>query len=139
MRTTNSQLSQWETMISDAKASGLSRKAWCEAHGISLRQFYYRCVKVREATASSCLNDVDPATGQEARLCMTADSPVFCEISHVCNTAITSQQRADPDFVPELVLHAGNYQIFVNASTTASTLSMELSVLSREFHQASTP
>ena len=79
----------------------------CEAHGISLRQFYYRCVKVREATASSCLNDVDPATSQEARLCMTADSPVFCEISHVCNTAITSQQRADPDFVPELVLHVG--------------------------------
>lgn len=45
----NLNLRQWAQDLADWKASGLTRKQWCELHNLSLSAYDYRCKRVRKA------------------------------------------------------------------------------------------
>ena len=50
-------LSQWQRLVNQQKASGLSIRRWCQQNALTEQQFYYRLRQVREAvldTIESC-------------------------------------------------------------------------------------
>jgi hypothetical protein len=42
-------LQQWASDMVDCQNSRLTRKQWCELHGININTFSYRCTRVRHA------------------------------------------------------------------------------------------
>ncbi|MCH4006285.1 MAG: hypothetical protein LKE86_10110 [Eubacterium sp.] len=42
-------LQQWASDMVDFQNSRLTRKQWCEVHGININTFGYRCTRVRHA------------------------------------------------------------------------------------------
>ncbi|MCH4006160.1 MAG: hypothetical protein LKE86_08245 [Eubacterium sp.] len=42
-------LQRWASDMADYQNSRLSRKQWCEVHGININTFGYRCTRVRHA------------------------------------------------------------------------------------------
>lgn len=43
----NMNVHQWAQDMAEQKASGLTRKQWCDSKGIQLSTYDYRCKKVR--------------------------------------------------------------------------------------------
>ena len=50
--TTEVRLQQWSSAIAECNNSGMTKKEWCRQNGMSLKTFYYRQRKVRQATYS---------------------------------------------------------------------------------------
>ena len=46
-------LQQWAERISECQASSMTVVAWCEAHDINVKTYYYWLRKVREATVEN--------------------------------------------------------------------------------------
>ena len=46
-------LQQWAERISECQASPMTVAAWCEAHDINIKTYYYWLRKVREATVEN--------------------------------------------------------------------------------------
>lgn len=46
-------LKQWAERISECQASSMTVVAWCEAHDINVKTYYYWLRKVREATVEN--------------------------------------------------------------------------------------
>ena len=46
-------LQQWAERISECQASTMTVAAWCEAHDINIKTYYYWLRKVREATVEN--------------------------------------------------------------------------------------
>lgn len=57
-------LQEWNAMVQDRAASGLSIKAWCMEHGISENVYYYRLKMLRKAACAAFEQVHEPALAE---------------------------------------------------------------------------
>ena len=51
-------LQQWAERISECQASSMTVSAWCDAHDINIKTYYYWLRKVREVTVEYLLHNI---------------------------------------------------------------------------------
>ena len=81
--TENLNLHRWAQDMADCKASGLTRKQWCNSRNMSLSTYDYHCKRVRMAFESKLHENNDSATAivpaeSEA---VSSCSPVFAKVN----------------------------------------------------------
>ncbi|MDR1815592.1 MAG: hypothetical protein LBR00_02785 [Clostridiales Family XIII bacterium] len=79
-------IAEWTCLIRECVGSGMTTKAWCEAHGIKKRKYYYWLRKVREAAIETSLalggadSDADSGAAALAAADASASAPEFVRI-----------------------------------------------------------
>lgn len=107
-------LQQWQEIISNCNASGMSKKAWCEQNGIGQKTFYYWQRRVRQEVYHQ-MNPLPSATKQPP-------VPVFAEIQSVAEN--TSMNRESP-----AVIRKGDIAIEISDNVSAGLLSRLMEAL----------
>jgi hypothetical protein len=69
---------KWEALIKSFKTSGLSRKVFCEQHGISPGSFYYHRRKLEEKAAPSKFYPLVATCREES----TSSEEITLELPH---------------------------------------------------------
>lgn len=78
----NLNLRQWAQDLADWKASGLTRKQWCELHNLSLSAYDYRCKRVRKALQEANRQTESGVTSMVAAKQETSeDRPIFAKVN----------------------------------------------------------
>ena len=111
---------QWEQIVAECNAAGISKKEWCAKNGIPEKSFYYWQRRIRQqiAAKSSC----EPAD----EISVTSSSFVELPIS----PSLPSEPKLPvPDLSPELMLQIGDCQLFIDGRVQEQTLSTVLKVL----------
>ena len=63
-------LQKWASDMVDCQNSRLTRKQWCEVHGININTFGYRCTRVRRAA-----EEYEQQNDEQSRFVMVPVSP----------------------------------------------------------------
>ena len=119
----NMNVRQWAQDMADQKASGLTRKQWCDSKGIQLSTYDYRCKKVRKVLEEELQEKqadstaIVPADGKA----VPEDEPVFAKVS-------LHAPRHSSSGVNVLLAHA---EISIAPDTPAEHVRMVLEVLAR--------
>ena len=78
----NLNLRQWAQDLADWKASGLTRKQWCEMHNLSLSAYDYRCKRVRKALQEAKQEAESPVTTIVPAKQETSEAgPIFAKVN----------------------------------------------------------
>ena len=90
--TENLNLHRWAQDMADCKASGLTRKQWCNSRNMSLSTYDYHCKRVRMEFESKLHENNDPATAivpaeSEA---VSSCSPVFAKVNLQTSKEVSS-------------------------------------------------
>ena len=81
-------IQQWVQDMKDQRSSGLSQQAWCQAHGINLNTYQYRCKRVRRAMSRTGCEQKPPQ--EDLPLCANTAEPVFAKVSLIAPPAPVS-------------------------------------------------
>ena len=79
----NMNLHQWAKDMAEQKASGLTRKQWCELKGMQLSTYDYRCKRVRnvlEEKLQEKQNDIHAIVAAEGQPVPDSE-PVFAKVN----------------------------------------------------------
>lgn len=78
----NLNLRQWAQDLADWKASGLTRKQWCQMHNLSLSAYDYRCKRVRKALQEANRQTESGVTSMVAAKQETSEGgPIFAKVN----------------------------------------------------------
>lgn len=93
--TENLNLHQWAQDMADCKASGLTRKQWCDSRNMPLSTYDYHCKRVRRAFKAKLHENNDSATAivpaeSEA---VSSCAPVFAKVNLQASKAASSGIR----------------------------------------------
>jgi hypothetical protein len=111
---------QWEQIVAEGNAAGISKKEWCAKNGIPEKSFYYWQRRIRKQIAAK--NSCEPAD----EISVTSSS--FVELP--MNPSPPSEPKLPvPDLSPELMLQIGDCQLFIDGRVREQTLSTVLKVL----------
>ena len=111
---------QWEQIVAEGNAAGISKKEWCAKNGIPEKSFYYwqRRFRKQIAEANAC----------EPMDTISETSSSFVELP--MNPPTTSDLKLPaPDLSPELMLQIGDCQLFIDGRVKEQTLSTVLKVI----------
>ena len=101
-------LSQWAAQIRDCtnRPADMKVSDWCQMHGITKANYYYRMKRVRQA----CLDAA------------SADHPEFAELTIPETIKAETLGSAVPDQRPSAVLHSGSVSANVYENTSEDFL-----------------
>ncbi len=105
---------QWKLIIEECLASGMSKRAWCEANGVSDKQFYYwQRVLRREAyldmqSSQKSLPDKVPSTSSFIEL---KQPPVEQPLNGGSET-----------FRPDVIVRSGDFVVEISNSASDNLL-----------------
>ena len=111
---------QWEQIVAEGNAAGISKKEWCAKNGIPEKSFYYWQRRIRQqiAAKNSCKSADE----------ISVTSSSFVELP--MNLSQPSEPKLPvPDLSPELMLQIGDCQLFIDGRVQEQTLSTVLKVL----------
>ena len=108
---------QWEQIVAECNAAGISKKEWCAKNGIPEKSFYYWQRRIRQqiAAKNSC-KSADEITSSFVELPISPSPP-------------SEPKLPVPDLSPELMLQIGDCQLFIDGRVQEQTLSTVLKVL----------
>lgn len=101
-------LREWAEIMRQRTASGLSIKAWCEAHGIGRQQYFYWQRKLREAACSELSGRTPSSETQlvpsgwarlESQAAVSAEPGITIEID---GFRVTATASTDPALLAEV-------------------------------------
>lgn len=98
----NLNLRQWAQDLADWKASGLTRKQWCEMHNLSLSAYDYRCKRVRKALQEANQQTESGVTSMVAAKQETSEGgPIFAKVNFRQANAVSGirMKLSDVEFV----------------------------------------
>ena len=111
---------QWEQIVAEGNAAGISKKEWCAKNGIPEKSFYYWQRRIRQqiAAKNSCKSADE----------ISVTSSSFVELP--MNLSQPSEPKLPvPDLSPELMLQIGDCQLFIDGRVKEQTLSTVLKVI----------
>lgn len=110
--TTGYREQKWAGIMQECRNSGLSNRAWCQEHGISIKTFYYWQNKLRRTAAEQI------------------------RVKSAVSLAIQEQQTIVPVILPErestslnipaVIIQKGDLRIEINKGTSDTTVSAVL-------------
>lgn len=111
---------QWEQIVAECNAAGISKKEWCAKNGIPEKSFYYwqRRIRKQIAEANAC----------EPMDTISETSSSFVELP-VSPPTSPDLKLPTPDLSPELMLQIGDCQLFIDGRVKEQTLSTVLKVI----------
>ena len=110
----------WATLVLECNNSGMSKKAWMEAHHINEKQFYYWQRRLRKEAACEL---------KETALSAAAPAVNFAEISLPPATQTVPVVNEAPAVRVDAVLRAGNMTLEVSNSLSPALLAALLQVM----------
>ena len=114
------QIHEWEKIFQKAKESGMSKRAFCKANGISRNSFFSWQKIVRNYTK----NDYSG----ENQLSEDAELPVFCEVRPIDDEPKESQAMTARESA-KVIINLEEYQICVMDEFEETTLLKVLRVI----------
>ena len=101
----------------------MSKAQWCEANGIDRRQFYYwqrslRREAAKKEEAAMIISQPDEVTRRE-----------FVDITSLGRQPGETSYSNITTLVPELMIKAGDYQVYVSSAVQEPTLRKVLRVI----------
>lgn len=109
-------LQYWLDVIRQCRASGLTNRAWCEQHNVSLKSYYYWIAKIRKLALEELPrkhNGIHSLDDQSTALLPEASSE-FTEVSLPGRHASHSS--------PAAILHMGTMSIEIFEDTSCELL-----------------
>ena len=110
----------WTALILECNNSGMSKKAWLEAHHVNEKQFYYWQRRLRKEAAGEL---------KEAALSVSLPSVDFAEISPPSVMQTVPMKNDGPPVRADAVLRAGNMTLEVSNSLSPVLLAALLQVM----------
>ena len=108
---------QWEQIVAECNAAGISKKEWCAKNGIPEKSFYYWQRRIRQQIAAK-------------NSCKSADDISSSFVEFPISPSPASESKLPvPDLSPELMLQIGDCQLFIDGWVQEQTLSTVLKVL----------
>jgi putative transposase len=100
---------QWEQIVAECNAAGISKKEWCAKNGIPEKSFYYWQRRIRQQIAAK-------------NSCKSADdiSSSFVELP-ISPSPASESKLPVPDLSPELLLQIGDCQLFIDGRVQEQT------------------
>ena len=128
---------RWQEIISEALSSGMTKREWCQLHGIRTRQFFYWQNKLRKKALLTQETTPDAAS---KKTCSSEDeTPGFLELTPPEEISITGKAAlAGPSrpergpiesLNPELLLAYGGFQILVGHEIEEDVLKKVIRVI----------
>ena len=110
----------------------ISKRQWCEENGVKIRSLMYWQRKFRLEALVQMENNAVALPASTAGTCV----PVFADVTEKLEEIQAGQATRKypgslPPITPELMIHAGAYQIYVNGSIQLTTLEKVMKVISR--------
>ena len=110
-------LAQWEPIIKECKASGLSVAAWCRENNISAKKFYYWQRRLRAALTGGTTPDApnfQPPSVAKKNTIVEFPTPVI--------TPVTT--------IAPMGLHLNDYTVEINNDATPELITTIMKVMS---------
>ena len=122
-KTKEFRLAEWKKILAEANTSGMSKRAWCKANGISERKLYYWQHRIWQTESTGH----HLSEKQELSVSNSGSLPdnrfVEVDLQSVGDMADSSAYRQTG---PGLVLQCSDCRIFVTEGVSESTLSTVL-------------
>lgn len=126
-------------IITACNASDMNKKEWMRIHNVSPKNFY-RWQKVLRERALSEMEEyrypvLPPCSGELSEQDSSKEASTFVDmtaiISREAEAASKPQMEAvgQKQLVPELMIQAGRYNLYIGSGITESTLAMVLKVI----------
>lgn len=125
-------MKKWAGILQEAAASGMTKVAWCEQHGINRRQFFHWQKKIREFVLEQHPElglSVPDGQIRAANKQMTSSLPIFYELKPQAEVPSIPATNPDSSFAAEAMIQLGQCRVYVGNATSERTLSMILSVI----------
>ena len=110
----------WTSLILECNNSGMSKKAWLQAHHINEKQFYYWQRRLRNEAACEL---------KESALPVAVPSVAFAEISLPSSAQTVPVVNDSPAVRADAILRAGNMTLEVSNSLSPVLLAALLQVM----------
>ena len=110
-------LAQWEPIVKECNASGLSVAAWCRENNISAKKFYYWQRRLRAALTGETTPDApnfQPPSVAKKNTIVELPTPVI--------TPVTT--------IAPVVLHLNGYTVEINNDATPELITTIMKVIS---------
>ena len=118
-------LMRWKEIIVACNTSGMKKKEWMEANHINSKSFYRMQKEIREYELEKMplprLSEMNSESPQQ-----------FVDITTIVkglDTNRASMDRAGEKLVPEVMLQAGPYNLYIGSGVTEATLATVLKVI----------
>ncbi len=118
-------LMRWKEIIVACNTSGMKKKEWMEANHINSKSFYRMQKEIREYELEKMplprLSEMNAESSQQ-----------FVDITTLVkgmDTNRASTDRAGEKMVPEVMLQAGPYNLYIGSGVTEATLATVLKVI----------
>lgn len=132
--THKARVEQWTQIISacDQREAGISKKVWCEQHNIRLKNFeYWQRVLRKEAIDYQASDSISDNPASDGCLDITDRLLEPSAASQVAVSAPSNSKSPQLLFqdIPELMIQAGSYLVYVNETVHEKTLRTVLRAL----------
>ncbi len=112
----------------------LSKRKWCQSNGIRYRSLMYWQRKFQAEALERMENQETnlPVKGGSTNAPVFADvTPKLVALQAGQVSAATLSEEGNPSLIPELMIQAGTYRVYVNSSIQEATLEKVLRVICR--------
>lgn len=124
-------LQKWIGIMQEYGASGMSKAAWCELHGIKRRSFFYWQKKLQEYALEKMHDSKEGIPGSKLSLTQGTNTVTFCEISpkQLSPKASNPERMEVVPFQAEMAIQVGGYNILIGSNVSERALSTVLGVI----------
>ena len=124
---------QWRRIVTECinRNTEISKRQWCEENGIRYRSLMYWQRKFQQ----DMLQQMDSSHTALPGSAVQVYAPAFADVTEKyqamsAHPEVPPQPQENHSFIPELMIQAGSYRIYVSSSLHESTLETVMRVLS---------
>ena len=123
---------KWFRIIIAANSSGMPKKEWCKEHNVSTKTFYHWQKVIRSEEADRFQQALQIAADAPQQLPSQRTASDFAVVYEQSGSDMTrSEEFSAPQshLQPEMMLQAGEYQLFIGSGVREATLQTVLRVI----------
>ena len=125
---------QWRRIVTECinRNTEISKRQWCEENGIRYRSLMYWQRKFQQDT----LQQMDSSHTALPGSAVQVYAPAFADVTEKyqamsAHPEVPPQPQENHSFIPELMIQAGTYRVYVSGSLQAATLEKVMQVIGR--------